>query len=113
MTRMFVVALICGATALVAQSQTTYPTKFSEALASRPEVQQALEALLVDKEREGKVIELSAHLARIYEFDESQAAGIFAWIIRTTVRVEVRYLQTRIGEELGDILSPGRAPLAT
>lgn len=73
----------------------------------------ALEALLVDKEREGKVIELSGHLARLYEFDEAQAVATFEWIIRTTIRVEVQYLQTRMAEEAGDILSPGRTPFAT
>lgn len=63
---------------------------------------QALEALLVDKTREAQVIELSGHLARIYEFDEAQAAATFEWIIRTTIRVEVHYLQTRIEEEGGE-----------
>ena len=67
---------------------------------------EALEALLVDKGREAKVIELSGHLARIYEFDEEQAAALFQWIIRTTIEVEVRYLQRRIAEEGGRHRTP-------
>jgi len=54
--------------------------------------------LLVNSQRESEVIELARHLARIYEFDEDQAAAIFAWIIRTTIIVEISYLQLRIAE---------------
>lgn len=61
----------------------------------------ALEQLLVNREREAEVIERSRSLARIYEFDADQAAATFEWIIRTTIRVEVRYLQVRIAEEGG------------
>ena len=61
-----------------------------------------IQALLVNRERESEVIELSRHLARIYEFDEAQAADVFAWIIRTTIRVEVSYLQTRVAAAQGD-----------
>ena len=42
------------------------------------------------------MIELARQLARSYEFDENQAAAIFEWIIRTTISVEVSYLQMRI-----------------
>jgi chorismate mutase len=59
-----------------------------------------IEALLVNADRESEVIELSRHLARIYEFDEAPAAAMFEWIIRTTIRVEVDYLQRRIAEML-------------
>ena len=52
--------------------------------------------LLVNSQRESEVLELARHLARIYEFDEDQAAAMFEWIIRTTISVEVSYLQMRI-----------------
>ena len=55
-----------------------------------------IEALLVNRERESEVIAQSRRLARLYEFDPEQAAAMFEWIIQTTIRVEVRYLQTRI-----------------
>ncbi|MFH1568198.1 MAG: hypothetical protein ABIL09_09390 [Gemmatimonadota bacterium] len=57
-----------------------------------------IEALLVNRRREAEVLDLSRHLARIYEFDTGQAEAIFTWIIRTTIRVEVKYLQARIAE---------------
>lgn len=58
-----------------------------------------IEALLVNRERESEVIAQSRHLAHMYEFDPQQAAAIFEWIIHTTIRVEVMYLQSRIAEE--------------
>lgn len=57
-----------------------------------------IRALLVNSQRESEVIELARHLARIYDFDECQAAAMFEWIIRTTIFVEVSYLQMRIAE---------------
>jgi len=59
--------------------------------------------LLVNSQRESEVIELARHLARIYEFDEDQAAAMFEWIIRTTIFVEVSYLQMRIAESCDEI----------
>ena len=54
--------------------------------------------LLVNSQRESEVLELARHLARIYEFDEDQAAATFEWIIRATISVEVSYLQLRIAD---------------
>ena len=51
--------------------------------------------LLVNKEREAKVIELAARLATHYEFDPDQARHVFGWMIDCTVIVEIRYLQAR------------------
>ena len=58
-----------------------------------------MEALLVNRERESEVIAQSRRLALMYEFDPEQAAAIFQWIIRTTIRVEIMYLQARIAEK--------------
>jgi len=54
--------------------------------------------LLVNSQRESEVIDLARHLARIYEFAEDQAVAMFNWIIRTTISVEVSYLQMRIAD---------------
>jgi len=55
-----------------------------------------VEALLVNRQRESEVIAQARRLALMYEFDPEQAASMFQWIILTTVRVEVSYLQARI-----------------
>ena len=54
--------------------------------------------LIVKRDREAKVYELARQLARNYEFDENQAVGLFDFMIRTTIDIEVDYLQQRLKE---------------
>jgi len=55
----------------------------------------AIEELLVDKEREARVIETAIRLAEHYQFDAEQAKEVFGWLIGMTVRVQVQYILKR------------------
>jgi chorismate mutase len=52
--------------------------------------------LIVQEERENKVLEMVTRLADLYEFSREQAQTIFRWIIDTTVKVETQYIQRRL-----------------
>ncbi len=54
-------------------------------------------ALVVRADRESKVLELAARLARHYELDESLAVEVFGWMIELTKDVEVLYIRRRLG----------------
>ena len=54
--------------------------------------------LIVRKDREQKVIELSRNLANHYELPELAAVDVFEFMIDVTVDIEVDYLRMRIGD---------------
>ena len=54
--------------------------------------------LIVRKDREQKVIDLSRNLATHYELTESAAVDVFEFMISVTVDIEVDYLRMRIDE---------------
>ncbi len=54
--------------------------------------------LIVRRDREQKVIELSKSLARHYELPEATAVSVFEFMIAVTVDIEVDYLRMRISE---------------
>ena len=56
-----------------------------------------IRALLVRKEREAEVLELARELAEHYDFDAGQAVEIFAWMVASTVDIEVAYVRMRLG----------------
>ena len=55
--------------------------------------------LIVRKDREKKVIELSRNLAENYDLAESAAVDVFEFMIAVTVDIEVDYLRMRISEQ--------------
>ena len=55
--------------------------------------------LIVRKDREQKVIELSRNLANHYELPELAAVDVFEFMIDVTVDIEVDYLRMRIGDK--------------
>jgi chorismate mutase len=57
---------------------------------------QKIEDLIVDREREMKVLALTEKMAEHYDFSAEQARRIFQWVIKATVKVEVQYIQNRI-----------------
>ena len=59
---------------------------------------EAMLKLIVRKDREQKVIELSRNLARHYELPESAAVDVFEFMIAVTVDIEVDYLHMRLGD---------------
>lgn len=59
---------------------------------------EAMLKLIVRKDRELKVIELSRNLAMHYELPESAAVDVFEFMIDATVDIEVDYLRMRLGE---------------
>ena len=54
--------------------------------------------LIVRKDREQKVIELSRNLANHYELTEAAAVDVFEFMIDVTVDIEVDYLRMRIND---------------
>jgi len=56
----------------------------------------AMLKLIVRKDREQKVIELSRSLARHYELSEASAVSVFEFMIDVTVDIEVDYLRMRL-----------------
>ena len=56
---------------------------------------ESIRALLVRKDREERVHGLARRLAEHYEFDVDQAREIFAWMIETTIDIEVDYIRMR------------------
>jgi len=56
----------------------------------------AMLKLIVRKDREQKVIELSRNLARHYELAEAAAVSVFEFMIEVTVDIEVDYLRMRL-----------------
>lgn len=54
--------------------------------------------LIVRKDREARVIELSQNLAKHYELPEVSAVEVFKFMIEVTVDIEVDYLRMRIAE---------------
>lgn len=58
----------------------------------------AMLKLIVRKDREQKVIELSRNLAKHYELPESAAVDVFEFMIEVTVDIEVEYLRMRLGK---------------
>lgn len=60
---------------------------------------EALRRLVVNEEREKKVMGVARQLADHYGFDAEQACRIFRWKIGLTTDVEVQYLQKRLDEE--------------
>ena len=56
----------------------------------------AMLKLIVRKDREQKVIELSRSLARHYELPEASAVSVFEFMIDVTVDIEVDYLRMRL-----------------
>jgi len=59
---------------------------------------EAMIKLIVRKDREKKVIELSRNLASHYELEESAAVSVFEFMIDVTVDIEIDYLQMRLQE---------------
>ena len=55
----------------------------------------ATRELLVRKGREAQVYELASRLASHYELDAELAHGVFAWMIETTIDIEVAYIRMR------------------
>jgi len=55
-----------------------------------------IRALVVNKERERKVLDVASQLAEHYQFDAEQARRFFQWMIEVTVDVEIHYIQERI-----------------
>jgi chorismate mutase len=60
---------------------------------------EAIVARLRNVAREAKVLEIARELAEHYFFDPVQAERFFAWMIRTTIAVEVDYIQKRVRED--------------
>ena len=56
---------------------------------------EAVKALLVRKGREAQVYDLVRRLASHYEFDIDQALEVFAWMVETTIDIEVAYIRMR------------------
>jgi chorismate mutase len=56
-----------------------------------------IKELVVNKEREAKVLDMAAHLAEQYEFSADQSRKTFRWIIEETIKVEVEYIHRRLG----------------
>ena len=56
---------------------------------------EAVKALLVRKGREAQVYDLARRLASHYEFDVDQALEVFAWMVETTIDIEVAYIRMR------------------
>ena len=54
-----------------------------------------IKTLLVRKGREAQVYELARRLAAHYELDAALAHEVFAWMIETTIDIEVDYIRTR------------------
>ena len=54
-----------------------------------------IKKLLVRKGREAQVYELARRLAAHYELDAALAHEVFAWMIETTIDIEVDYIRTR------------------
>ena len=59
----------------------------------------ALRRLVVNEEREKRVIDVGRQLAEHYGFDAEQACRIFRWKIQLTTDLEINYLQKRIERE--------------
>ena len=58
---------------------------------------EAIRALLVRKGREAQVFDLAQRLAAHYELDVDLVLDVFAWMIETTVDIEVAYIRMRCG----------------
>jgi len=56
----------------------------------------AMLSLLVKKDREAKVLELAANLAKRYDLPEVHAIDTFNFMIETTIDIEIDYLRMRI-----------------
>ena len=56
---------------------------------------EATKELLVRKGREAQVYELASRLASHYELDAELAHEVFAWMIETTIDIEVAYIRMR------------------
>lgn len=56
---------------------------------------EATKELLVRKGRETQVYELASRLASHYELDAELAHEVFAWMIETTIDIEVAYIRMR------------------
>lgn len=61
-----------------------------------------IERLLMNSEREAKVIEMTMRMAEQYDFDAAQARHAFEWLIRITLRVETQYIKNRLRLEKSD-----------
>jgi chorismate mutase len=55
-----------------------------------------IKELIVHPEREARVLDTAAEVARRYEFDPEQARQIYRWVIQLTVENQVRYLRRRM-----------------
>ena len=77
----------------VAESKFTELT--DEFLATKGE-RDAMLNLIVRKDREQSVIELSRNLARHYDLPEEAAVSVFRFMIDVTVDIEVDYLRMRL-----------------
>ncbi|OPZ20843.1 MAG: chorismate mutase [candidate division BRC1 bacterium ADurb.BinA364] len=87
----------------VAMGKTVAESKYQsapQAYLSTAGDREAIRRLLVNPEREERVIDLARELAARYLFSQEQAVEIFRLLIDATVEVEIDYLSKRIAEQL-------------
>jgi chorismate mutase len=57
-----------------------------------------IRSMLVNKDREARVLQAAERLAHHYEVDPAAVTPLFEWMIAMTVEVEVSYLRMRGGQ---------------